>query len=45
MCAFCGLRLIFSLLLISLAVAKKLWLLIGFAGLLPVIFVFFDVTR
>jgi hypothetical protein len=36
---------IFGLLFISVAVAKKLWLLIGFAGYLPVIFVFFDVTH
>ena len=44
MCAFCGLLFIFSLLLISVAVSKMLRLLTGFAGLLPVIFVFFDVS-
>jgi hypothetical protein len=36
---------IFGLLFISLAVAKKLWLLKGFAGFLPVNFVFFGVTH
>ena len=44
LCGCCGFIVILDLLFISVAVAKKLWLLIGFAGFLPVNFVFLSVT-